>query len=292
MRPVERIFNWTLAAVLAIAVDGRAESRTVEREITATGLTDAEVEIKVGAAHLELRAHDGGPLARIAIEYSTEKEPQIDFDGSGSTGRLKIRNDAGDEISFSILGNRPDNPFDDHWMISLSRDLPLLLHVEFGLGPGEAEFGGLTLSKLEFVTGLSDVVLEFSSPCQGVLEHVGLATGLGSMEVHGLSNALIQRLEFAGGLGAAVLDFSGSYRSETEVELDVGMGSLQLMVPQGIGVKIRHGDSFLSNHEFERLEQISEDTWYSEDWQAGPGNLVFDLSVGMGSVELDWIEPK
>jgi hypothetical protein len=205
---------------------------------------------------------------------------------------LNISSGQGEGQGFSILGSRKGGTFKDTWTISLSRDLPCNLDVEFGLGSGQADFGGLNIEELKFATGLSEVELNFSTPCQGEARNVELATGLGSMEVRGLSNLRMKRFQFAGGLGSAVLEFSGQYRQSLDVTLDVGMGSLDLRVPENIGVKIRHDDNFLSSHEFDRLERTSSDTWFSSNWREGPGNLSLQLSVGMGSVDLEWIPVK
>jgi hypothetical protein len=285
-----------LLALLSGCREIRAENGArmvhVEREIAAAGATSLQLEVLVGAAKLEMFSHDGGPLVKLEIDYSGDREPQIDYQVQDGRGTLKVSNNQQEEgAGFSILGRHREDPLRDRWMLSLSRSLPIDIRVEFGLGSGRADFGGLELNSLSFATGLSDVELMFSEPCKGQLRHAELATGLGSMEVRGLSNARIGKLEFAGGLGSALLDFSGRYRQETPAELDVGMGSLLLRVPEDMGVKIRHSDSFLSNHEFDRLKRTSSDTWFSENWREGPGNLSVQLSVGMGSVRLEWIAP-
>jgi hypothetical protein len=163
------------------------------------------------------------------------------------------------------------------------------LQVNFGMGSGDVDLGGMELGSLEFTTGLSDVVLDFSKACKGPLKSAELATGLGKMEVRGLANAPFQEVNFSGGLGSAVLDFSGSLRRDMTVNLDVGMGSLTLRIPKSFGIKVRHEENLFSKSEFAGLEQVSENTWYSENWQEAKGNLTLILSVGMGSVKLERI---
>jgi hypothetical protein len=269
-----------------------AEQTRLKRDIPADGARRLVLDLQVGAAELNLSSHKGPPLVRLDILHKTGEAPKITFTKSGGDGRLSVRSNQEDGQGFSILGNRKQAPLKDVWSISISRDQPCMIDVEFGLGSGSAEFGGLNLEELKFATGLSDVEVTFSSPCPGQARLVDLATGLGSMEVRGLSNLRMGKLQFAGGLGSAVLDFSGTYRQDLAVSLDVGMGSLDLRVPENIGVKIRHDDNFLSSHEFDRLERTSNDTWYSTNWRDGPGNLSFQLSVGMGSVDLEWIGAK
>jgi len=229
---------------------------------------------------------------RLDITHQASDAPRIQFSRNGGDGNLSVRSSNEDGGGFSILGKQKGQVAKDQWVVSISRDQPCIVHVEFGLGSGKAEFGGLALEELEFATGLSDVELSFSTPCVGTARKVELVTGLGSMEVRGLSNVRMGSLSFAGGLGSALLEFGGQLRQNLDVKLDVGMGSLDLRVPESIGVKIRHNDNFLSSHEFDRLERTSADTWFSKNWREGPGNLSFQLSVGMGSVDLEWIPSK
>ena len=289
------MFQSSLALILClISLGHAAEVRRVEHEIPLRGLDSASIELHLGAAQLDINTHDGGPLVPLELDISVTEanaedwEPTIHFSEKDGVGQLILSSGEDDEEGYSILGSRKSK---DHWVISLTRSLPIDLDVAYGLGPGQVELGGMQLRQLSFATGLSEVAISFETPCQGEMQEMELATGLGSMEVRGLSNVWMEKLSFVGGLGSATLSFDGHYRTDVDVTLDVGMGSLVLKVPESIGVKMRHDDSFLSNHDFTRLERISEDTWYSDNWQADAGNLDFDLSVGMGSVELNWIEP-
>ncbi len=289
------MFRSSLALVLClIGLSRAAEVKRVEREIPLHGLDSASIELHLGAAQLDIRTHDGEPLVSMQLDVvvtdanGEDWEPTIHFSTSSRVGHLILSSGEDDEEGYSILGSRKNK---DHWVLSFSRSLPIDLDVAYGLGPGQVELGGMQLHHLSFATGLSEVAISFDTPCQGEMDEMELATGLGSMEVRGLANVWMKQLSFVGGLGSATLAFDGHYRTNVDVSLDVGMGSLALKVPEDVGVKMRHDDSFLSNHDFTRLERISEDTWYSDNWQAGPGNLDFDLSVGMGSVELNWVEP-
>lgn len=286
---------WIISALLAAALmmgPVQAEQVRLRRDIAGDGASRLVLDLRVGAASLKMTSHKGAPMVRVDILHSERSAPKISFTKSGTDGRLTISSGQGDGEGFSILGNRQGSAIKDSWTISISRDQPCILDVEFGLGSGQAEFGGLNIEELKFATGLSEVELSFATACAGQARLVELVTGLGSMEVRGLSNVRMSKLQFAGGLGSAVLEFSGQYRQNLEVQLDVGMGSLDLRVPENIGVKIRHDDNFLSSHEFDRLERTSSNTWFSSNWREGPGNLSFQLSVGMGSVDLEWIDGK
>lgn len=285
--------RWLLFPLLLcfLALQAPAQQSRLRKDIPSQGEKRLVVNLEVGAATMKLGSHAGPPLVKVDILHTPGKAPQISYKHSGADGRLTITSKQDDQKGFSILGGKKVVS-KDAWTLSISRDLPCVLDVGFGLGSGTADFGGLNIEELTFATGLSEVELNFSMPCQGTARKVELATGLGSMEVKGLSNLKMSALSFAGGMGSALLEFSGKYRQNLNVELDVGMGSLSLKVPESMGVKVRHDDNFLSSHEFDRLERSSNNTWYSGNWREVPGNLSFELSVGMGSVDLEWIPDK
>ncbi len=283
------ISGLVLAACLALS-PAHAEQKRLVKDIAADGAKRLVLDLQVGAAELNLTSHKGPPLVRMNILYMAPDAPKINYSRSGGDGNLSVRSNNEDGNGFSILGKQKNQAVKNNWSISLSRDLPCVIHVEFGLGSGSADFGGLNIEELKFATGLSDVELNFSSPCAGQARVVELVTGLGSMEVRGLSNLKMGSMIFAGGLGSAMLEFGGAFRQYVNVSLDVGMGSLDLRIPENMGVKIRHDDNFLSSHEFDRLQRTSNNTWYSKNWREGPGNLSFQMSVGMGSVDLEWIK--
>jgi hypothetical protein len=282
-----------LCLFLLLPISLRA-AEALREDVPLKGATRLDLELKVGAADLELLAHDGEPLVRYEILLMDDASaPSIDLDRKNGEVRLVLRSDSDKGFSFSIFdSNDGQDAIRSAWKVSISRDVPVDLLVEFGLGSGKAEFGGLKLEELSFATGLSDVELSFAKPTRIETRSIELASGLGSMEVRGLGNLMADNFSFAGGLGSALLDFQGELKRNMNVELDVGMGSISLRVPEGAGVKIRHEDSFLSNHEFDRLERTSSDTWYSADWQEGDHNIFFQMSVGMGSVDLEWIESR
>ncbi|MCA9782958.1 MAG: hypothetical protein KDC10_05250 [Calditrichaeota bacterium] len=262
---------------------------TFKESVAKENAHKAVISIEVGAAQLHLMAADQSTLAELEILHNGERTPRVSYRVEDGIGTCEINNSNGDSgNSWNLFGNRNVND-EDQWTVSLCRDLPIDLQVNFGMGSGDVDLGGMDLSHLEFMTGLSDVVLDFSKPCKGSLENAELATGLGKMEVRSLGNAPFGTLDFSGGLGSAVLDFSGKLRRDMTVNLDVGMGSLTLRIPEDFGIKVRHEDNFFSKSEFSGLEKVSEDTWYSDNWQEAKGNLTFVLSVGMGSVKLERI---
>lgn len=279
---------WPLLLTASHAM-AAAPTKRFHESVARQGATRADVSIEVGAAELSLVAADLASLAELDITHVAERAPRLKYTVSGGEGVCRISNSSDQEgNTWNLFGDSKQQE-EDRWNLKLCRDLPMDLQVNFGMGSGEVDLGGMTLDNLEFTTGLSDVVLDFTRACKGGLKHAELATGLGKMEVHGLGNAPFRDLEFSGGLGSAVLDFSGSLRRDMTVTLDVGMGSLTLRIPKSFGIKVRHEDNLFSKSEFAGLEQVGENTWYSENWQDAKGNLTLILSVGMGSVKLERI---
>ncbi len=266
-----------------------ADLSDFRQQVDLASASSAHVVIEVGAADLTVHSADIAALADLNIRHHPNRVPSVSYLVEGNRGELLVSNTEDGQGSSWNLNMNTDND-SDIWNLTLSRRVPLDLQVNFGMGSGSVDLGDMTLNTLEFTTGLSDVQLDFSQPCKGTLEEADLATGLGKMEVRGLGNAPFSDLEFSGGLGSAILDFSGNRRQDMDVHLDVGMGSLTLLIPRDFGIKVKHEDNFFSKSEFGDLERVGSDTWYSENWQEAPGNLNLVLSVGMGSVRLERVE--
>jgi len=73
---------------------------------------------------------------------------------------------------------------------------------------------------------VSKVLVTFSQPNPIPLEVVRIQAGVGKLRMQGLGNANFQLLEFEGGIGTSVLDFSGDFHQNARLRFDVGIGKV------------------------------------------------------------------
>jgi hypothetical protein len=172
--------------------------------------------------------------------------------------------------------------------IALTREVPLDLDLEFGAGEAEIELGGMSLQRLSLQTGASETRVSFSEPNPLAAEEVSIEAGAADLRVIGLGNTRARSIEFKGGVGATVLDFSGAWQGAAEASVEMGIGSVTLQLPRSHGVRIDRS-SFLASFSGPNLERRG-DSYYSSNWEETQNRLTIDLSAALGSIEIVWVD--
>jgi predicted membrane protein len=87
------------------------------------------------------------------------------------------------------------------------------------------------------------------------------------------------------------LDFSGDFKHRAYVNIDVGLGSMTILIPKDVGVQIKSESSFLSSVDIDEddFEEIEDDLYESDNFGQAERELVFDIEVGLGSVEIEYV---
>ena len=67
----------------------------------------------------------------------------------------------------------------------------------------------------------------------------------------------------------------------------MGLGALELIVPEGLGVRLRK-DSFLTSLDSEGLIKRG-DVYESLDFADAEHRVVIDLDAAFGSIEVQWV---
>jgi predicted membrane protein len=69
----------------------------------------------------------------------------------------------------------------------------------------------------------------------------------------------------------------------------MGLGALELVVPEGLGIRLRK-DSFLTALDSEGLIKRG-DTYESVDFDDADRKVTIDLDAAFGSVKVVWVAP-
>jgi hypothetical protein len=87
-------------------------------------------------------------------------------------------------------------------------------------------------------------------------------------------------------MGSAEIDYRGHFTHDVEIDIEVGMGSLELILPDNVNVKAKVHHNFLSSIDMDDL--IKKGNYYlTEDWESDRPTVFLDISVGLGSVDID-----
>jgi hypothetical protein len=271
-----------VGGLLAWAVPAHAQTwRTATSARQMNGERRMDVALEYGAGRLTVGAADAGLLYRYEMRYEEEKmRPVSEYDRAAGTLRLGME-------GRDTRGVR--NPREGgHANVALSPSVAIDLDLDFGAGEADVNLGGLSLRDVQISTGASETRVSWDSPNRVEAAEVRFEAGAASLEVTGLGNARTRRVRLDGGVGSAVLDFSGAWARDADVEVGMGLGSVTLRIPRALGVRVTKS-SFLASFDAPGMVKRG-DAWYSRNYDEADRKLDVRIDAALGSVEIDWID--
>lgn len=255
------------------------EWRTMAVSRQAADESSLDVELRHAAGVLRLEPAGGRTLYSMELRYDEDSfEPVAEFDGR----RLELGIEG---TGRDLRINSDDNQA--RMDVALSRQVPLELSLAFGAGRAEVELGGLRLTDLEIETGASETLMEVSAPNRERLRHARIAVGAAQFTGRKLGNLNADRFEVEAGVGEVVLDLTGEWERDTSIEVQMGLGSLELRIPEGLGVKLVK-QAFLTSLDAPGMDRRG-DAWYSPDWATAERQVTVDVEAAFGSVKVVWL---
>jgi hypothetical protein len=269
-----------LAAAAALGLPSLAQGQSW-RDVTMSRQLESNDPVRVyveyGAGRFTVRSMDEGLLYRMHLRYDEERfEPVSDL--SGNVLRLGAES----------VGRGVD--FDKHsgeLEIELARGIPMDLDLEFGAVRADIDLGGLALTDLDLSTGASESTVDVSEPNPSTMGSARFEVGAAEFTARGLGNLNAERIEVDAGVGELTLWLDGRWQRDAALALNMGLGSLELRIPEGLGVRLRK-DSFLTSLDSEGLVKRG-DAYYSLDWEDASRKVTIDLDAAFGSVSVVWI---
>lgn len=276
---VRPVLVGALVVAWALPLQGQSwKTVTMSRRIS----TERELDVRVtyGAGRFELGPAEDGVLYRMQLRYDEEHfEPVSEY----RDGRLRIGiDDTGGRINLSKGEDAGE------LTLRLAPDLPTDLRLECGAVRANVNLGGLSLSNLEFTTGASDTDLDVSELNPIRLGNASLKVGAAALRASRLGNLNAERMEIDAGVGDVTLEFNGQWQGNARVEVNMGLGSLKLRFPRGLGVHLVR-DTFLTSLDSEGLIKRGEDSYYSPDWEEAEHQVTVIVEAAFGSVAVDWM---
>ena len=285
LRPGVRLV--ALFAGLALILAGAGTSlagptKTARETVPAEGVENIEVEIDFAAGELVINSADQDEAAKLEIVYSEDWVGyDVDYHTRGKTGRLVLESD--------LRGHRHNHDdLENEWTLTLSTKYNTIIDIDMGACDADLDLGGLRIEEMHMDVGATSGHIDFSEPNPITLEDMDVDVGASSLEMKHLGNAHIERMSFSCGAASCELDFSGDFRGETVLDLDVGVGSADVMVPEDVGVRVIGEDGWFSSLDFHglKLRRVDDDVRETEDFDDAEKRLVIRVDVGMGSVDI------
>lgn len=284
-RPLPRAGRLPLvlgAALLLLAAGAQAAAaqdwRTMARSRQFNGESELQVNIEYGAGHLEIAPAGENVLYRTNLRYDADAfEPRFAYAGN----RLALGFEDGQvKGGKNMKGGRLD--------LQLGPRAAVDLDLQFGAAEAVIELGGLRLNRLNLATGASATQLRVSRPNLVQAEEVEIQAGAAKLEAWGLANLRTGTLSVSGGVGEVLLDFTGEWTRDLEASIEMGLGSVTIQVPRGLGVRVER-DGFLAGFDGEGLIKRGN-VYHSENYEQARYHLSIDLEAALGTVRVVWVD--
>jgi hypothetical protein len=261
-------------------------TKKVDKKIEQKGEKTLTVEMDFGGGIIDLSRNDTGNILNAEIEYDPDKvEIDVDYRKVGDRGKLYLESEFEDgHLDFDTDYN--------YWQLGFTDQIPIDFEMDIGACEAEFDFTGLKISNLNLDLGASSTEITFRKPNPERISKINIDVGASELTIEGLGNANFDRLSFDGGVGDFTLDFRGELKHKAYVDIDVGLGSLTILLPENVGVRIQEEGSFLSSFSIDadEFDEVESKVYESENLGQTKGELIFDIEIGLGSVEIEYID--
>lgn len=270
-----------MVALLSALSAPTLHAQSMRTVTTSRQLEDDEqvsVDVEYGAGRFTVRSVGEGLLYRMNLRYDEDRyEPISEY----SDHRLEVG------VASTRRGRWHRDSEAGELSLELGRGVPMDLDLEFGAVHADIDLGGLMLTDLELSTGASESTIDISEPNRGRMETASFEVGAADFSVRNLGNLNAELIEFDAGVGSIELGLEGEWQRDARLTIDMGLGALELRVPEGLGIRLNK-DSFLTALDSEGLVKRG-DTYESLDWNEADRRVTIDLDAAFGSVEVTWV---
>ncbi|MEE8575858.1 MAG: LiaF domain-containing protein [candidate division Zixibacteria bacterium] len=271
--------------LLTFAMFSTVLADRIEETTTKVGPDGAKsilVECDFGAGELTIIPKKMSDVAVLDVTYEPRK---VDYDVS-----YEVRRDVGHlSLESELVRHRDIEDLENDWELTLSTEYPTELNLEVGACEADIDLGGIPLTDLSIEIGAADGRLEWSKPNPERLKNLSIEVGAASLVVSQLGNANFEYMTLECGAASCELDFRGDYHGESVVDIEVGLGSIEIVVPRGLAIRIESDDnSWFSSIDFDDLDlgRGRRGRYESDDFETATDRLVLILQVGMGSIDI------
>jgi hypothetical protein len=238
---------------------------------------EAYVTLAFGANELRL-----SPGATQGLVTGTVRTNLKDFEPTVNVSGSDIRIEQG-ELEVKGIPSLSADEIVNKWDLKLGSD-PIRLRVTGGAYQGEMDLGGLALTDVYVSDGASTVKVDFSAPNMVEMSSLRYETGASTVELMNLANANFASMIFRSGAGTYKLDFGGTLRRDAQVDVESGLSTLTIVVPEGTAAEAKISGG-LSSVTTRGAWATQDSNRYRLEGQ-GP-RLLIDVSMGAGTVILE-----
>ena len=245
------------------------------------GVESLTANLELGVGKLEIEAGTSGQLYDLDLYYDENAlQPDLKLEREGKNAKLDFSFQGKSHWGRAVTNTRAS--------LRVHPDIKLRLHASTGVTASEINLSGMTVESLDLEAGVGGTLIRVASRNRTRCRDIQIRNGVGAMEAVGLGNLRFEKLEFEGGVGAAELDFSGEWEDDAEVEIQVGVGGVEIRLPRDLGAEVRMPESFLSGIDVSEFRKEGN-TYYSENLDRVSQVVRIRIRTGIGGVSIVWI---
>lgn len=264
-----------------VLIGAKGDVEHYQESIPDDGATQLDMTIDFGAGDIRISPGNPTGVALIDIDYEPDVvRYRIDQSSKGNTKHLQLTAEPRRRTWKSGTTN--------DWDITLSRTRRLTGDFELGACDAEIDLGGIPITELSFEVGAASGELRFSAPNPERIRELKIEVGASSMDIRQLGNARIDQLDIECGAGSLEIDFTGEFSGETEAHIEVGVSSVDIVIPRGLAVRVEGEDNIFSSIDLPKrtFDEVDDNVFETDNFSTARDKLILVLEVGMGSVDI------
>ena len=187
------------------------------------------IELDVRMAEVDVEPAPAGSPLRLEADWNAgvfRLDETLTQEGGGWRYRLRFGGKG-----LVVLARHEHHGDPNKLRLQVPVDRPLSITGKLSLGETDVDFGGLTLDEVDLELGAGQHDLAFSEPTARPVSRLALDGSMGQLTVFAAGNASPRRLEVEHGMGQLLLDLSGRWRADSEVEVRFSMGDARIELP-------------------------------------------------------------
>ena len=225
------------------------------------------------------------------INYNSAMvKPTVELTNKNNISRLdlKVKPDKTSDNNTKSFINSLIEDGNDNYKINFEMPTKMStdMNLNFGLGKVDLDFSGLRIAQLVMNCGLSDVSLVNTKSNIINCEKIHISTGVSDFNSLGLGNFNASQYIFDVGMGSAEIDMSGSANKNSDLKIDVTVGSLELKLPKNTNIELIINKNMLSSVNVKGLISSGDGEYTSRNTQKRWATMKAEISVGLGSVNI------
>lgn len=260
-------------------VNSRMTNFRQERPVTAEKSVDYRLENPVGT--LQLSLGDAGKVFDLDADYDERKlKPEFRYDVVGDRGDFSLK--------FESVTGRARNVSKTNLRLRVSPELASSFWVRSGVGKSDVDLTKVRLKRLQVESGVGETVVSVYEPNPERCDRIELKAGVGAFQTVGLGNANFRELDFEGGVGKADLDLTGHWTNPADIDIKVGIGSVEVTLPRELGVELRVSKNFMSGLSLQDFDRRGDNEYVSENFAQSKVHVRINVETGIGGVVVRW----